>query len=64
MTTLRQARQIVKDLGMTLRVIDGEEYRVAYVPDREASAYYTNDLDDAVGTARAMYAFANPSTGA
>jgi hypothetical protein len=39
---------------MTLRKRDGE-YRVAHdMRDNEASAYYTNDLADALETGRAM----------
>ena len=43
-------------LGMTIRKVDGE-YRVAFKgPHSEASAYYTDDLSDAYGTAVAMKA--------
>lgn len=60
---LAQARAELMLLGMTIRHNDGE-YRVAFkvanrTPDAlleaEASAYYTGDLLDAVGTGRMMY---------
>ena len=44
-----EAKKIVKTLGMWLSLRHGE-YRVAF-PNDEASAYYTNDLEDAVATA-------------
>lgn len=46
--TIKEAKEILKPLGLWLRIKDGE-YRVAF-PRDEASAYYTNDLDDAVNT--------------
>ena len=42
----------IRKLGLTVRKVAGE-IRVAW-PRDEASAYYTNDLQDALGTARAM----------
>jgi hypothetical protein len=67
--TLKHARTIAHTLDMTIRHLDGE-YRVAprvgarscwvasygvMTADRaEKLAYYTNDLDDAVATARQM----------
>jgi hypothetical protein len=32
-----------------------EEYRVNYRNGREATAYYTTDIADAIGTAKAMH---------
>jgi hypothetical protein len=56
---LRQTKALVATLGFTLSKRDGE-YRLAprgLPPDQtEAPAYYTNDLDDALATARAEYA--------
>jgi hypothetical protein len=43
----------IRALGLTCRVEDGE-FRVNYRHDREATAHYTTDCDDALGTARAM----------
>jgi hypothetical protein len=56
---MTQAKTIaaIKALGLHARCLDGE-YRVALKDDKgysiEASAYYTDDEDDAVGTANAM----------
>jgi hypothetical protein len=52
--TLTAAKALLRPLGVTLRKRDGE-YRVAFdMRDNEASAYYTNDLADALETGRAM----------
>lgn len=53
MTTLAQLKAEAKTLGMTVRKKDGE-YRVSW-PHDEASAYYTDDADDALGTMRIMH---------
>ena len=45
------ARRILRDLGWTLRTMDGE-HRVNRKGAPEAHAYYTTDLEDAVATAR------------
>ena len=35
---------------------DGEEYRVPQIDDnREATSYYTDDKEDAIGTAKLMH---------
>lgn len=34
---------------------DGDEYRVPAPDGREAGAYYTDDLDDALGTLRMIW---------
>lgn len=51
--TRKQAKDALKAIGIAITFDqESEEYRVNYAkPDREASAYYTSDLDDAVGTA-------------
>ena len=46
--TFEAAKKLLKTLGLWLSKRHGE-YRVAF-PNDEASAYYTNDLDDAVST--------------
>jgi len=51
--TAATARTICRDLGMTLRSLDGE-WRVNYRGGEEATAYYTDDLADVVETAAAM----------
>lgn len=43
------ARDHLRELGMTLSLRDGE-WRVNYRWGREASAYYTTDLEDAYST--------------
>lgn len=52
--TLSNATTICRDLGITLRKTDGE-YRINYRGSSdEATAYYTDDIMDAVETAAAM----------
>lgn len=51
--TQAEARATLASLGMTLRVTDGE-FRVNFLGADEATAYYTNDICDAIGTAQAM----------
>lgn len=52
----QDAKLQINALGMSLLRSNVEgEFRVAFRgPDQEASAYYTTDLDDAVGTAATM----------
>lgn len=45
----------IRELGMTVSVRDGE-IRVNHKGYSEATAYYTDDRQDAVDTARAMKA--------
>lgn len=53
--TQQQAFDQIKKLGMAVRKTPEGEYRVAFPGrDTEASAYYTNDLQDAIDTAKAM----------
>jgi hypothetical protein len=53
--TLSDAKKIVAAVGCTLSKSDGE-YRVNLRGHGEATAYYTNDLQDAVNTAKTMAA--------
>jgi len=54
----KDAFAAIRALGLTISKCNGE-YRVAFPgPGNEASAYYTNDLQDALNTARAMHAHA------
>jgi hypothetical protein len=49
---LRQAKDRLKELEMTITWNSvTREYRVNSVNGNEDTAYYTDDLDDAVGTA-------------
>lgn len=55
MKTLRKVRDALKVRGITITFDpDADEYRVNFKAGREATAYYTNDLDDALGTGHAM----------
>lgn len=51
--TLREAQTIARMLRMSIRKRDGE-YRVNFTGASAATAYYTDDLRDALDTARAM----------
>lgn len=53
--TVKEARTILAQHGLTIRSSDGE-YRVAFKndPKAEDSAYYTTTLVDAIGTGIAM----------
>jgi len=52
--TLKGAQAYLRERGMVLTKNDGE-YRVNFKGGREETAYYTNDLDDAVTTGWNMY---------
>lgn len=52
--TIRDAKLEVAKLGMVLSKTEHGEFRVNFKGGSEATAYYTDDLDDAVGTARLM----------
>jgi hypothetical protein len=47
--TLAEAKTIAKSNGFTIRHRDGE-YRVNFIGGTEATAYYTDDREDAVDT--------------
>lgn len=51
--TLKHAMALVRQHGFTLRNT-GDDYRVNVRGGSEATAYYTDDLQDAVDTAAAM----------
>lgn len=51
--TFKQAREIIRGLGLTVTKRDGE-FRVNYPNGKEETAYYTTDAEDAINTARAM----------
>lgn len=52
--TLKAARILIREAGCVIRRTDWGEYRVNFRGGKEATAYYTTDLTDAVDTARAM----------
>jgi hypothetical protein len=61
--TIKQATAECRSIGMTLRKVD-DEFIVNFRNGKEATAYYTNDIEDAVATARAMISAAvQPGTG-
>ena len=52
--TLQEAKSIARHLGLTLRKVRSGDYRVKFRDGNETTAYYTNDLEDAVSTAVEM----------
>jgi hypothetical protein len=52
--TLQEAKSIACHLGFTLRQLRSGKYRVNFRDGNESTAYYTDDLEDAVNTAIAM----------
>jgi hypothetical protein len=51
--TIAKAQAAARHYGCSIRSSNGE-FRVNLSGGKEATAYYTNCLDDAVATARAM----------
>lgn len=51
--TLATVRDALSERGISIRKSDGE-YRVNFIGGREATAYFTNDLSDALATGRSM----------
>jgi hypothetical protein len=52
--TLQEAKSIARHLGLTLRKVHSSDYRVNFRDGNEATAYYTDNLEDAVNTAVEM----------
>ena len=52
--TLQEAKSIARHLGLTLRMVRSGEYRVNFRDGNETTAYYTDNLEDAVKTAIEM----------
>jgi hypothetical protein len=52
--TLQEAKSIARHLGLTLRMLRSGEYRVNFRDGNETTAYYTDNLEDAVNTAVEM----------
>jgi hypothetical protein len=48
--TLQQAKSIARHLGLTLRKVRSGDYRVNFRDGNETTAYYTDNLEDAVRT--------------
>ena len=49
--TLQEAKSIARHLGLTLRKVRSGDYRVNFRDGNETTAYYTDDLEDAVSAA-------------
>ena len=49
--TLQEAKSIARHLGLTLRKVRSGDYRVNFRDGNETTAYYTDNLEDAVNTA-------------
>ena len=52
--TLQEAKSIARRLGLTLRKVRSGEYRVNFRDGNETTAYYTDNLEDAVDAVVAM----------
>jgi hypothetical protein len=52
--TLQEAKSIARQLGLTLRQVRSDNYRVNFRDGNETTAYYTDNLEDAVNTAVEM----------
>ena len=52
--TLQEAKSIARHLGLTLRKMRSGHYRVNFRDGNETTAYYTDNLEDAVKTAVEM----------
>jgi hypothetical protein len=50
----QEAKSIARHLGLTLRLLRSGNYRVNFRDGNETTAYYTDDLEDAVNTAVEM----------
>jgi hypothetical protein len=52
--TLQEAKSIARHLRLTLRKVRSGDYRVNFRDGNETTAYYTDNLEDAVNTAVEM----------
>jgi hypothetical protein len=52
--TLAQARAALAQLGLVLKKTEWGDYRINWPKAREETAYYTDELDDAVATGKRM----------
>jgi hypothetical protein len=52
--TLQEAKSIARHLGLTLRKVRSGDYRMNFRDGNEMTAYYTDNLEDAVKTAVEM----------
>jgi hypothetical protein len=54
MITLQKAKSIARHLGITLRKVRSGDYRVNFREGNETTAYYTDNLEDAINAAVEM----------
>jgi hypothetical protein len=52
--TLKEAKSIARHLGLTLRQVRCGAYRVNFRDGNETTAYYTDNLEDAINAAVEM----------
>jgi L-ribulose-5-phosphate 3-epimerase UlaE len=52
--TLQKAKSIARHLGLTVRQLRSGNYRVNFRDGNETTAYYTDNLEDAVNAVVAM----------
>jgi hypothetical protein len=52
--TLQEAKSIARHLGLTLRKVHSGDYRMNFRDGNETTAYYRDNLEDAVKTAVEM----------
>lgn len=52
---LADAKVDLKKIGMTLTRTEFDEYRINHIGGSEETAYYTDDLSDAISTAAKMW---------
>ena len=52
--TLEEAKSIARHLGLTLRKVRSGDYRVSFREGNETTAYYSDNLEDAVNVAVEM----------
>ena len=52
--TLEEAKSIARHLGLTLRKVRSGDYRVSFREANETTAYYSDNLEDAVNAAVEM----------
>jgi hypothetical protein len=52
--TFQEAKSIARHLGLTLRKLRSGDYRVNFRDGNETTAYYTDNLEEAVNTGAEM----------
>lgn len=52
--TIKQAREVLRPLGISISKTDFNEFRVNFSGGKEATAYYASDIPDAIDTGKDM----------